>query len=287
MQNILVPTDFSPEAHNAFEVAVQLAHRTHGQITLLHVVEAAGGTSMVTTGGVSSGASRHGVFMVQLLQRTKQRMRQLIAEMIRTAPDVTVHDRVVTGDVDEAILEVIREQNIDLVVMGAHIHAPAFLHLFDLDSHAERLVRLSPCPVLTVKLPAPHFEVRSIVFASDFSHEADRAVRSLRQVCAAFPEATLHLLDVVTRAEDYSSAIDRIYAFADRHHLLNYEPDVVNAPQVSVGVPRYAEQSHADLVVMLSHGRTGLWHFLHGGSTAESVAVQAKAPVLTFHPETY
>ncbi|QNP51269.1 universal stress protein [Hymenobacter qilianensis] len=86
MQNILVPTDFSPEAHNAFEVAMQLAHRTHGQITLLHVVDSSAGSGMVTTGGVSSGASLHGVFMVELLQRTKHRMRQLIAEMARIAP---------------------------------------------------------------------------------------------------------------------------------------------------------------------------------------------------------
>lgn len=285
MQNILVPTDFSPEAHNAFEVAMQLAHRTHGQITLLHVVDSSGGPGMVTTGGVS-GASLHGVFMVQLLQKTKHRMRELMAEVSRTAPEVTVHDRIATGNIDDAILEVVKEQNIDLLVIGAHIHAPVF-HLFNLESHAERLVRLSPCPVLTVKHPAPHFEVRSIVFASDFSHEADRAVKSLRQVVAAFPEATLHLLDVVTRAEEYSAAIDRIHAFADRHRIYDYEPDVVNAPQVRVGIPRYAEQSHADLVVMLTHGRTGLWHFLQGGSIAESVAVQANAPVLTFHPETF
>ena len=286
MQNILVPTDFSAEAHNALEVAMQLAYRTHGQITLLHVVDTPGPSSMVTTGGVAGGSSHNGVFMVKLLQRTKQRMHQLKIEMARTMPDVAVQDRIATGDVDEAILEVVREQHIDLVVIGAHVHAPA-MHLFGLESHAERLVRLAPCPVLTVKQPAPHFEVRSIVFASDFSPEADRAVSSLRQVCAAFPEATLHLLDIVTRAHDYSAAIDRIHAFASRHHLLNYEPDVVNAPQVRVGIPRYAEAAHADLVVMLSHSRSGLWHFLQGGSIAESVAVQAAAPVLTFHPETY
>lgn len=286
MQNILVPTDFSLEAHHAFEVALQLAQRTKGQITLLHVLDAPSGSTLTSTGGGLGVSSRHGVFMVHLLQRTKRQMHELMLEVARKGWDVPVLDRIATGDdVDEAILEVVREQHIDLVVVGAHKHTPS-THLFGPDSHAERLVRLAPCPVLTVKHPAPHFEVRSIFFASDFSDEAHRAVSSLRQICAAFPEAKLHLLDVVTRANDYSAAMDRIHAFAYRHNLNDYVADVVNAPQISEGIPRYTEQAHADLVVMLTHGRTGIFHLLQG-SIAESVAVQASTPVLTFHPETY
>lgn len=285
MQNILVPTDFSLEAHHAFEVALQLAQRTKGQITLLHVVDAPSGSSISSTGSGIGVSERHGVFMVELLQRTKRQMHELMLEVARKGWDVPVLDRIATGDVDEAILSTIREQHIDLVVVGTHKHGPS-MHLFTPDSHAERLVRLAPCPVLTIKQPAPSFAVRSIVFASDFSPEAHRAVSSLRQVCAAFPEATLHLLDVVTRADDYGPALDRIHAFAYRHHLDAYEADVFNAPQVSEGIPRYAAQTHADLVVMLTHGRTGILHLLQG-SIAESVAVQADAPVLTFHPETY
>ncbi|RYU81874.1 universal stress protein [Hymenobacter persicinus] len=282
MQNILVPTDFTSEAHNALEVAVQLAYRTGGRITLLHVVEAPSAAGLVSTGGVAHGSSRDGVFMVQLLQRTKRRMHELMAEVARTHLGVPVHDAIATAPVDEAILGVIREQHIDLVVVGTREHAPAF-HLLTPDSHAERLVRLAPCPVLTVKHPAPAFEVHSIVFASDFSAEADQLVPYLRQLGQAFPEATLHLLDIVTRAEDYATALDRIHAFASRHQLAAYEPDVFDAPQVQAGIPRYVEQAHADLVVMLTHGHSGLRHLLQH-NIAESVAVQTAAPVLTFHP---
>ncbi|RAK70575.1 universal stress protein [Hymenobacter edaphi] len=282
MQHLLVPTDFSPEAHHAFEVALQLARRTGGRLTLLHVVDTPGAAGVVATGSASGGSGLDGVFMVQLLQNTKRRMHALMAEAARSHPDVAVQDIVATGDVDAAVLDTIRAQHIDLVVVGAHEHKPGSHLLFAPDSHAERLVRLAPCPVLTVKHPAPEFEVHHIVFASDFQPEADLAAASLRQVCAAFPEATLHLLDVVTSASDYAAAVSRIHAFARRHQLAAYEPDVFDAPEVSAGIPRYAAQAHADLVVMLTHGRTGLRHWLQG-SIAESVAVQAAAPVLTFH----
>ncbi|GAA4012656.1 universal stress protein [Hymenobacter fastidiosus] len=285
MQNILVPTDFSPEAHNAFELAVQLAHRTGGHITLLHVVDAPSAASGISTagGGTTGNASRDNVFMVQLLQRTKRRMHELMAEVGRTSPGVPVQDAIAIGPVEEAVLDVIRERGIDLVVVGTQEHTPAF-HLFTPDSHAERLVRLAPCPVLTVKHPAPAFEVRSIVFASDFSPEADLLVPYLRQLSTTFPEATLHLLDIVTKFDRYAAAIDQVQAFAERHQLTPYKADIFDAPQVRAGIPRYAEQAHADLVVMLTHGHTGIRHLLQD-NIAESVAVQAAAPVLTFHPQ--
>lgn len=282
MYQILVPTDFSPEAHNAFEVATHLAYRTGGHITLLHVIDAPRASGIITTGGTAGAAPMNDVFMMQLLQRTKRHMHELMAEVARTHPEVPVQDRIAIGsDVDEQILDMVRELHIDMVVIGAHVHTPAAGVLAS-SSHAERLIRLAPCPVLTVKHPAPTFEVRSIVFASDFSAEADRAVPGLRQLCAAFPEATLHLLDVVTTTHHSTMAIERIHSFASRHQLVRYEPDVFSAPRVSTGIPRYVEQSHADLVVMLTHGHSGLWHFLQG-SIAESVAVQTNAPVLTLH----
>jgi nucleotide-binding universal stress UspA family protein len=283
MQNILVPTDFSLEAHHAFEVALQLAQRTGGHLTLLHAIDAPGSSGLVSTGGTGGGSSLNDMFMIRLLQATKHRMHELLSEAARNYPDVAVQDRIETGDVAEAVLAAGRELGIDLVVVGAHEHAPG-AGLFAADSLAERLVRLASCPVLTVKHAAPHFEVRSIVFASDFAPEADQAVPSLRRVLAAFPEATLHLLDVVTRREEYGAAVARMHAFAQRHELPAYEPDVFDDAQVRTGIPRYAAQAHADLVVMLTHGRTGLRHFLQG-SIAESVAVQAAAPVLTFHPQ--
>ena len=283
MQHFLVPTDFSPEAHNAFEVALQLAHRTGGHITLLHVLSGLSGSGgMVTTGGRTGGGNLDDLFMVQMLQLTKRRMHLLMAEAAETAPDVSVLDMVETGNLEDAVLDVIRRRQIDLVVIGAHEHAPG-RHLFGAGSHAERLVRRAPCPVLTVKHPAPQFEAHSIVFASDFAPEADQAVPTLLQLRAVFPEATLLLLDVASGADQRAAALTRAQLYADRHALTGYEIAVPEEALVTTGIQHYAEAAHADIVVMLSHGHAGLWH-LWQGSIAEHVAVRAAPPVLTFHP---
>jgi nucleotide-binding universal stress UspA family protein len=49
----------------------------------------------------------------------------------------------------EQILDVVTRDDVDLIVMGTHGHT-GFAHAV-LGSVAERVVRLAPCPVLTVK----------------------------------------------------------------------------------------------------------------------------------------
>ena len=286
MKNILVPTDFSPEAHHAFEVALQLARRTKGRVTLLHVLELPETAGFSTYGGPVGGSelpNSAGVpeelYVMKLLQLVKHRMLGLMAEAAQLTPTVPVHDVVQTTRVGDAILRTIGEQGSDLVVMGAQGHT-ATEHFF-LGSNTERLVRLAPCPVLAVKHPAGTFDVRTLLFASDFAAEADGAVPELRRVQAVFPDATLHLLHIVAEAAEREDALDRIDAFATRHHLARYKPAVVIAPRPAAAIPKFAKLMAADLVVVPTHGRTGLSRLLQA-SIAESVATHTFPPVLTF-----
>ncbi len=280
MKNILVPTDFSPEAHYAFEVAVHLAQRTGGHVTLLHAVELPETTGFSTYGApVGHDSGMDEIFVPKLLQAIKHRMGVLVAEAAGLAPGVQVLDFVQAARLGSAIPNVIEHQHIDLVVMGAQGHTAAE-HFFS-GSNTERLVRTAPCPVLVVKHPAGKFDVRTLVFPSDFSAEADRAVAELRRIQALFPNAALHLLHVVPSADRRAAALDRIAAFAERHHLRPHAPAVVVAASASVGIPAFAQQIAADLVALPTHGRTGLSRFLQA-SIAENVATHAFPPVLTF-----
>ncbi|MGY3090151.1 nucleotide-binding universal stress UspA family protein [Hymenobacter sp. UYAg731] len=286
MKNLLVPTDFSAESHHAFSVALQLAGRVGAGVTLLHVLEVPETANFSTYGGPvggselpnSDGGSDDG-FMIQLLQATKRRMRGLLDEAGRTAPNVTVYDMVLTDSTGPAILQAIETQHIDLVVIGAQTHSAAE-HLLN-GSNTEELVRLAPCPVLTVKYAVAEFAPRRILFPSDFTAEADQAVPGLRQVQALFPEAELHLLQVVEAQEKHAAAQARILDFAQRHGLKHAQPAVFTDDSAVSGISAYARQVQANLLVVPTHGRTGLSRLLHT-SIAETVATHAFPPVLTF-----
>lgn len=282
MKNLLVPTDFSPESHHAFGVALQLANRTGAAVTLLHVLAAPATAGFSTYGGPvgsPNGGGLDDVYMIQLLQATKRRLHALRNEAGRTAPNVSVRELVLVDRTGPAILQAIETQHIDLVVIGAQPHS-ALDHLLN-GSHTEELVRLAPCPVLAVKYAVADFAPRRLLFVSDFAPEADRAVRGLRQAQALFAGAELHLLQVTETEAAGAAALPRIRAFAQRHGLAHAQPAVLPASSPVAGIFAYARQVQADLLVVPTHGRVGLGRLLHS-SIAETVATHASPPVLTF-----
>ncbi|AIZ63622.1 hypothetical protein PK28_07825 [Hymenobacter sp. DG25B] len=278
MKNFLVPTNFTPEAHHAFEVAMQLAQRVGGRVVLLHKPDLPGGSGFVSSGSGNKGDGLDDMFAVRLLQNVKFKMHELMREALRQTNNVNFDEVISTEELTTAILDTIRSHDIDLVVMGTQPATQA--RPWWVGSNTEKVVQLAPCPVLTVKHAQPNFDVQHLVVASDFSDEADRLVPQLRELQELFPEASLHLLDVVAPGRSHEAPLQRIHAFASRHSLDDYEPDVIDAPRVREGIPRFAEQAHADLVVMLTHGHTGLSHLWHA-NTAENVATHTYAPVLT------
>jgi len=140
-----------------------------------------------------SGSGMERLFTLKLMQATKHRMRVLKDEAATLAADVPVQDTVEVADLSEGILAAIQKHGSDLVV-GVQNHGGT--ENFFLGSHVERAICLAPCPVLAVKPPQAEFNVRTILFPSDFSADADSAFPGLQPVLTAFPDTTLHLLHV-------------------------------------------------------------------------------------------
>jgi nucleotide-binding universal stress UspA family protein len=288
MKNILVPTDFSPESHHAFEVALQLAKHTGGTVTLLHVLEApeASTGNFSTYGGPVNGSelpnsegSIDQIFIIKLMEVTKGRLHALREEAETLAAGVPVEDTVEIGRIGDGVLQAIERHHVDLVVMGAQGHGA--MENFFVGSNTERLIRLAPCPVLTVKHQQTQFDVRTIVFPSNFTEEATEAIAGLQQVQAAFPNATVHLLHVASGADDQATQQHQ-QAFAQRAQLTNFQTGTIAAESTSAGIEQFAKEVNADLVVIPTHARSGLSRFLQT-SIAETVATHAFPPVLTYH----
>jgi general secretion pathway protein E len=139
------------------------------------------------------------------------------------------------------------------------------------------------------------FRVKRILAPCDFSRFSEAAIRRACDLAATF-EAQLHLLHVVAD----SPLLARTEPEADRlRHAREQlaqqlEPHVVVQLCIEraavAGTPhreicRYAQEHDIDLIVMGTHGRTGLAHVAIG-SVAEKVLRGAPCPVLIVrHPE--
>ncbi len=146
--------------------------------------------------------------------------------------------------------------------------------------------------------------IKSIMCPVDFSDSSDHAL----QYAIAFAQsygATLRLLHVVQpplmsvpgdpMVPEFSSEVMEDIAAASRHRLDEIAETTRNAvtdveTQIATGSPfveiiSVARDQNVDLIVIGTHGRTGLAHVMIG-SVAEKVVRKAPCPVLTVkHPE--
>ena len=138
---ILFATDLSPCSEAAWEHAVHLARVGGASILLHHVVHVP----------EAAGLYEAYVFDSRELQRQAVKAAEIeVRKFLEAHPaeGVEVETSVRVGVPHDDIVRIAKSQPVDLVVLGTH--GRGGLSRFLLGSVAERVVRTSPCPVLTV-----------------------------------------------------------------------------------------------------------------------------------------
>ena len=144
IRSILVPTDFSESAARALEHAVSWAKTFRARIHLLHAYQ------VPIQIGVGEPVPLPQEFFDQMRDRAQRRLDDLAAKLSSDGIDVQTH--LALEAASPAIVQAAEELGVDLIVMGTR-GLTGMKHVL-LGSVAERTVRLSPCPVMTVKEPA-------------------------------------------------------------------------------------------------------------------------------------
>ncbi|RAU81883.1 universal stress protein [Pontibacter arcticus] len=278
MRKILVPTDFSEESKNAYEVALAIARKINAEIVLLHTIEMPYNSTFSTTGENTSDGMEQ-VYMLHLLENVKRDMNKFKNAFPYEGLHVT--EAVDVSRLHSKVNNLVQEQGIDLIVMGSK--GASGLQEILIGSNTEKVVRTATCPVLTVKDRQQHFEPREIVVASDFKREIKGAMQRFKSLQEMFG-AKLHLVYVNTPSafENSLNLQQRLVQLAEDHNLQNYSVNIFNDVTEEDGILHFAYNIKADLIMMATHGRTGLSHLL-SGSIAEDIVNHTTTPVLTFH----
>jgi nucleotide-binding universal stress UspA family protein len=143
IRQILVPTDFSDPAGAALKYARALAEEFGSHLHIFHVVP----EPYVYPWGTEISTLPLADLLAQSETLSNTRLAELIPKDQAPAGGLTTSTAI--GTPVDRILDYITDSHIDLVVMGTHGRGPVG-HLL-LGSVAERIVRRSPVPVLTVK----------------------------------------------------------------------------------------------------------------------------------------
>ena len=138
---IVVPTDFSSCGEAAWATALRAAHGFGAEVVLVHVV--------LDTPRFAEGAG--GADLRATLADAQRWAEREVGERVSAARTAGVSARSVirTGAPQQQILEVAAAEGADLIVIGTH--GRGGLERALLGSVADHVIRLAPCPVLSVR----------------------------------------------------------------------------------------------------------------------------------------
>ena len=292
MQTVLVPLDGSDLAELALPHAVALVRRLGGRIVLARVPETL--VVPVMSGGiwVTREVESHEAQEVAEAYLAEIAAREALAGL--DVETLTPHHPVAHG-----LLEAIHHSAAGLVVMTTHGHSG--LGRWLLGSVADKLVHASPVPVYVVRSsesPAPPAFGRVLVplDGSELAEAALEDAAALAQVAGselrlvrvptlpgyatAIPETAGWIPDLLREAAlEAETYLTGIAARLEAEGLrVAADVEMIVAGSVADALLDYAERSRVDLIVMSTHGRTGVGRWLFG-SVADRVLQASPVPV--------
>jgi nucleotide-binding universal stress UspA family protein len=279
LKNILLATDLDVSANRALPFAVALADRYGAKFYAAHVITmetyalARPESIDVTLNEIRAHASRALNQIIDQLRQHGQSCEALLG----------------SGDVIAVLMEFVRNHDVDLVVVGTSSRGG--LGKVFLGSTAEEIIRVAPCPVLTV---GPHVTaaasvgVRSIVCATDFSLGSLRAAEFAVSLAHEY-HADLTMVHVVEGVPGESLGLalqpteERLREMIPSEPRLPYEPEVVvEIGPVAGRILGIANELLADIIVMGVRGAGAFAQTAsHFGSIAHKVVSLATCPVVT------
>lgn len=300
-RRILVPMDFSGLSRQAFICAVPLARQHRSRINLIHVVQ----PPVVLPPFPAPGLVMP-VNTARLVGAAKRRLDKLAARFLPL--ELRGQTVVREGNPALGVVSAARTLKADLIVLSTTGRSGLSRAL--LGSTAERIVRHAHCPVLTVRrrrgaapMPArswkapgypPRLPWRRILVPLDFSLASLRALR-VAVPLSAESGARLLLLHVV-EPDPYPVGLEgavlmtvgsasgqntgRLLQRVARRFVPNSTrvTSLVGRGRAGRVIVSTAEAKGVDLIVLSTHGHTGLNRLLIG-STAEQVVRRATCPV--------
>ncbi|TNE70269.1 universal stress protein [bacterium] len=319
ISNILVPTDFSKGSEIAYRYANDLALKFGGKVDLLHVIPAFRYLSeSIKQLGLPFDMDKQ--VYPHLQKDAKIKLEQAMAHQFDDAVRGNTFS-MIERKVDEAIIEKAKQGAYDLVLIGAQganenqlVHGtitervirfssvPVLTVPPEIPKHPVRklLVPTDGSKTSLASLPYAIFMVDSLGGELTLLHvlemfgtEAENETRDKNK------DELTSIRDVILKkTEEYLAKNSKISCKIRRESLELYDTLIVQHgseskeyklyTKVVKGVSSHFEivdyaNDHADMIVMTTHGRSGLEHLLLG-STTETVVRHAKRPVLTYKP---
>lgn len=276
IKTILVPTDFSKEAANALLYAAGLATDEHARIILLHVWDIDYPAIDVAVPENYISTQQHDLELNAII-RMKPLCHKISSEYAVSCDQLNRQ-----GNLVKVISKVVKEENIDLVIMGTK--GASGLKEILTGTNTVRVLQKSDCPVLAIPPKAKYAGLKRITYATDYLSSDFTTLKKLVHTARIFGSG-ITLLHVAGMNEQTQSAKAMVEEYAARvkkkvrYGKLTYK--LVQGNDLEE-LDNYVKRKRTDLLVMSGLHRTFIDKLLSKSHT-KAMAFHTTIPLMVFY----
>jgi nucleotide-binding universal stress UspA family protein len=276
MKKILLPIDFSETSDNAFVYALEMAKILKAELILLHTFE----LPIVDSQSLPINyAMIYETIELTNFDHFKEKMPKLhaIAEE-RNLGHISMNHILMVGDLLYSIKKVVKQENIDFVVMGTN-GAEGWLDSF-LGTNTGSVITDVSVPVFSVPINAKFNKFENIAFTTRFRKKDIEALVKVL-VLAKKIHAKVKCLHVKTSDSDVNTnTINRWKShFEDEENLKFY---IIPSDDVKETIEDFLITQDIDLLAMLTYKRN-FFVELFTNTTTQKLSYHLNTPILAFH----
>lgn len=273
LKKILVPTDFSESSEHALAVAVSISKKTGWPVTLLNVMKSkdllkSTIQTMEDDGGVNP-----------LLADVKNRLEALCAKYA----DVQISTELALESDTSKLNETIAASGAHLIVMGTKA-VERYEEEKLVGDNTRSLVKNASCPVLIVKKKMLNAEIKTVVFTTNLDKKHAVILNELAELFNLLG-TKVYLLCVSTPDNFITTTKfnSRLEEFVSECAIKSLEACLYNDTSREEGILNFSKAKATDLLVMPTHGRTGLNRFFYGSISENTLDFYDGLSMSVFH----
>jgi len=277
MKNILLPTDFSENARNAIDYALEFFKNELCTFYVLNVQKA----SSYMTDDLMVAPANTSIHQ-SILKGSKEQLSELITELNNEIlhDNYTFHALTDYDVFTDAIKQAVKSKNIDLIVMGTNGATGAREVVFG--SNTLNVIRKIDCPVLVIPQGYVFEGLKTVLYTIDYNdHFTTENIEPLVDTLIKF-KASLRILKI---KEDETVTIAE---FDDKKHLKDFFKDINHTFHTITNVPTalainsFVQIMDVDMNAMFIQRETFLERFFSGSETSK-ISYGTRVPLLIMH----
>lgn len=266
MKHIIVPSDFSNNANNALNYAVNIANHFEAcTLHLIHAYEVSGATGMM------------GAVKTFINSQTEQALSNIVKDIKSSLFHGTaLVAKAIEGEPIDLIVKYAEHLKADYIIMGTQ-GASSLKEVF-MGTNTLGVIKNSSIPVLAIPSEHKYEPIKNIVLAIDSNVVSTSGVVKPMTILAKEYQSKVNVLHVGKEKESATIDAGVDINLSELQHSFHFVQD----KKIDKGINDFVEKEQAHLLCVIRRKRDFLSHFFHVSITQKEV-FHSKIPLMILH----